>query len=327
MTGNDRTAVLAAHPFRMTDRQMSYDDIDDHCFEEAVRWHARLRGEDDPALYREHADWLATDVRHGKAMEEAEALFGALKTIASATPKIAATRRGRARRMRFAAAAAVVLAAGTAVITQLTQHDVLTRVGETRLVTLADGTEVTLGPDTAIDVDLRPHERRITLVKGEALFHVCHDAARPFLVDAGAGHTRVLGTVFDVERTTDGVRVGVLEGRVAVGDSRGEALQLVADEAAAIDATGVHALARNEAAAQVAWTKGQWVFYRRPLADVVARIGRSRHGVILLRGRALQAPPVSGAFDAHAPDAALDSLVSALNLGRVDLGPWLTVVY
>lgn len=308
---------------------MSYDDIDDHCFEEAVRWHARLRGEDDPALYREHADWLATDVRHGKAMDEAEALFGALKTIASATPQIAATRRGRARRMRFAAAAAaaVVLAGSTAAITHVTHHDVETRVGETRLVTLADGTSVTLGPDTAIDVDLQPRERRITLVKGEALFRVSHDAARPFLVNAGVGHTRVLGTVFDVDRTAGGVRVGVLEGRVAVGDSRGEAMQLVADEAAAIDAAGVHALARNEAAAQVAWTKGQWVFYRRPLADVVARIGRSRHGVIMLRGRALQAPPVSGAFDAHAPDAALDSLVSALNLGRVDLGPWLTVVY
>lgn len=315
---------MTGNPFRMTDRQMNDDDIDDACFEEAVRWHARLRGEDDPALYQQHADWLAQDAAHGRAMDEVEILFGALDI-----PVARAARREPRRvprRWQLAAAAALVAAVGAAVSLR-PGHDIETRIGETRVVALEDGSEVTLGPSAAIDIHMQAHERRITLAHGEARFRVTHDSSRPFIVDAGLGQTRVLGTVFDVDRTSESTRVSVIEGRVALSDAHGASRVLTARQAGEASASGVHSLDDASAQAQTAWTQGQWVFYQRPLADVVDHIGRYRHGVILLQGRARQATSVSGAFDARTPDTALDGVVAALALQRTDIGPWLTILH
>ncbi|MGO1892126.1 MAG: FecR/PupR family sigma factor regulator, partial [Luteimonas sp.] len=52
---------------------------DDDRFEQAARWHLRLRDDGAPALLREYDAWLAADPRRASAMAEAEALLGALR--------------------------------------------------------------------------------------------------------------------------------------------------------------------------------------------------------------------------------------------------------
>ncbi|QHL90470.1 hypothetical protein GVO57_06010 [Sphingomonas changnyeongensis] len=79
-------------------------------------------------------------------------------------------------------------------------------------MTLADGSRVDLNGGTRIALD-RGNPRFARLERGEALFTIVHDEARPFEVHAGDAVLRDLGTVFDVVREPDRLRVAVAEGR------------------------------------------------------------------------------------------------------------------
>lgn len=91
-----------------------------------------------------------------------------------------------------------------------------TAVAQTRVLTLADGSRITLGPSTRIATYMGEDARRITLVSGEAFFEVAHDRTRPFWVEAGDSRIQVVGTKFDVSRSSGRVEVSVLEGVVKI---------------------------------------------------------------------------------------------------------------
>ena len=86
--------------------------------------------------------------------------------------------------------------------------DQRTLAGEQRVLTLDDGSRVTLAGDSAINLDLTDHQRRVTLLRGRVYFQVAPDPQRPFLVEAGEARVRVTGTRFEVRRD-GGVREAV----------------------------------------------------------------------------------------------------------------------
>jgi transmembrane sensor len=88
--------------------------------------------------------------------------------------------------------------------------------GEKKQVTLRDGSQVWLGDATELSVRFGPCMRTIVLQSGEALFNVAHNRACPFVVLAGDGAIRAVGTQFSVRRTLDRVTVTVAEGIVNV---------------------------------------------------------------------------------------------------------------
>ena len=96
-------------------------------------------------------------------------------------------------------------------------------LGEIRTVDLADGSRVTLGTDSAVDVDLDQQHRQVRLLRGEAWLDVKSDPARPFLVETGPGSVRVTGTRFGV-RMTDGPLAGLAARCVVVLDTDGTVL-------------------------------------------------------------------------------------------------------
>ncbi len=65
--------------------------------------------------------------------------------------------------------------------------------------------------------DTADHERHIDLLKGQALFHVTKDPARPFIVDTGETQVRVrsVRSSMSTGKATATI-VTVVEGRVAV---------------------------------------------------------------------------------------------------------------
>ena len=90
-----------------------------------------------------------------------------------------------------------------------------TAKGENRTVLLDDGSVVYLNTRTTLSWQFDEDIRRVDLVEGEALFDVTPEVYRPFVVHAGAGVVRVLGTRFNVHRKNGSdVVVTVLEGRV-----------------------------------------------------------------------------------------------------------------
>lgn len=87
----------------------------------------------------------------------------------------------------------------------------------THVMSLHDGSVVTLPEDARIEVALSDRDRRITLLSGEATFKVAKDAARPFVVRSGAVYAQATGTEYSVRRLgAAGAAVHVVEGSVLV---------------------------------------------------------------------------------------------------------------
>ena len=89
-----------------------------------------------------------------------------------------------------------------------------TQAGERATATLADGTTIRLNGATRLQVVYTTAGRSARLLAGQAFFDVRHDAARPFVVRAGASRTRVLGTAFDLDLTRRQVALAVYRGAV-----------------------------------------------------------------------------------------------------------------
>jgi transmembrane sensor len=123
-----------------------------------------------------------------------------------------------------AAAAAVVLAVQLATrpsspsstaVDALEPAEIVTGKGELATVRLHDGSVVRLAPRSRLRLLRSRHERGVW-VEGRAFFAVAKDPSRPFRVRTSEGDLVVLGTRFDVRTDSSGLRLAVLEGRVAV---------------------------------------------------------------------------------------------------------------
>lgn len=93
-----------------------------------------------------------------------------------------------------------------------------TGVGEYLEQPLPDGTLVSLNTDTELEVSYNKDRRQVVLLKGEALFTVARDTARPFVVNAGGKSVEALGTIFLVRNDTLSFEVAVTEGRIRLNN-------------------------------------------------------------------------------------------------------------
>ena len=84
----------------------------------------------------------------------------------------------------------------------LLRSDFSTGTGETKSLTLADGSHVELNARSAIALHYDAGQRRVMLLAGEGWFEVSRDPARPFVVEAAGGTATALGTAFGVDAGT-----------------------------------------------------------------------------------------------------------------------------
>lgn len=91
-----------------------------------------------------------------------------------------------------------------------------TRVGEQKTVELADGSVLTLNTGTELLVDLNTEYRRVLLKRGEAYFDIAKEPGRGFRVEVGNHLITVLGTEFNLYKTSETFTLAVLEGVVAL---------------------------------------------------------------------------------------------------------------
>ncbi|WP_208112056.1 FecR family protein [Zavarzinia compransoris] len=308
----------------------------------ASRWAVRLGGAPlSDAERRSLSAWLAESRDHRAAFEHAEAVLSELSRIgraAKASPRRVVIRR-RTRLYRLAAAAAVLLALTTGLLwvrdpLVMLAADFQSATGEARLVRLTDGSEVELSPASAIAVHFTGAERGIELLAGEAVFTVAplgDGEARPFVVEANGARARALGTQFAVERVATGARVVVLEHRVEVaapGGAEGGRVVLAPGQSVRYDRDGgLKAVAAADIGEATAWRDGYLVFDRIPLGEVADKLGRYRHGRIVIADSALASRQVSGVFRTSELDTALDVITRELGARTVSVFPLVTVVY
>jgi transmembrane sensor len=194
-----------------------------------------------------------------------------------------------------------------------------TEVGGRRQLALADRSIVELNTDSELQVRMTASRRDLVLKRGEALFHVAHDASRPFYVTAGGTVVRAVGTAFSVRIHEDNhVDILVTEGKVAVGtpeDANEPTLPTSAAAIAAGDFASVrhHALSTRrvypaEMSRKLAWTTGYISFQGETLTDAVNEFNRYNRRRLVIADSSL--PPLQMGASFHVYD--LESFVAAL---------------
>ncbi|MFT4954861.1 MAG: transmembrane sensor [Brevundimonas sp.] len=279
--------------------------------DEAAEWFARLNARtvsvSDLEAFRA---WRAVP-EHRTAYEAVETAWrtaGALRDDPEiqAALAIAVVRPARRQRVRpvwaFAGAAAAAAAVIAGVWLGARPDEFSTGIGERRVVRLADGSQLHLDTASAVTVRLGRERRDLELVRGQALFQVAPDPGRPFTVRAGEVRVTATGTLFDVRRAGEQVRVTLVEGGVTVQSSAGRprtwrlepSQQIIAGSAAGAGADPVHVDTR----AATAWTEGRIEFDAVPLSAALAEVNRYETRPVRLAGGVDPRLPVSGVFDA-----------------------------
>lgn len=280
--------------------------------EEALGWLVRLHSGDETSRdWATYEDWKAVSAAHRAAAECAEALWD---TLGSAL----ARKRGRGRIMPVVLLAALLLPAlafmsGVFGPPASFWAAYQAPLGERRAVTLSDGSAVELDTGTSFDFDAGGDTRKLTLHSGQIFVAVHPDARHPFVVEAGNGSVRALGTAFDVRRDSDKTRVVVAESSVRVvlsGGAGGASVDIRAGEQMAYSPRGLGAPQAADVGSLTAWRDGKIVFKDRPLGEVVAELSRYRRGMIVIRNDDLKALPVTGIFDTGDDDAIFDAIAA-----------------
>lgn len=267
---------------------------------EAIRWHLRI-ADGSAEDWEAFVAWLGAEVTHAYAYDAIEAADAeAGSALLEANPKTlhAANDDGPIGRRRWwwggAAAAALVLA--LTVGPQLMQRDdpytVATAAGQTRMIALASGDRIALNGNSSITLD--HHNLRLArLERGEAVFMIRHDPAAPFMLQVGDKRIEDVGTVFNVVRDKDGVRVAVAEGMVLYNPD-GEAIRLAAGESLHDRASeNLIVRSRVDPASVGAWRAGRLSYAATPLALVVADLERATGERVSLAGN-LSTQPFTG---------------------------------
>ena len=201
-----------------------------------------------------------------------------------------------------------------------------TTQGEVKTLTLSDGSLVTLGAQSRIQVSYSTDIRQVILAQGDALFDVTHNPERPFIVLTGDTETRVLGTIFSIERDHAGINVAVKEGKVKVGPpnlKQLHSLTTTAPTAAVLlpgQAVTANHAGQTQAIRQVSldsigsWEAGRLIFDDVPLKAILADANRYSPKRIILADQSLANTRLSLSMNLDKADQFVDDLASLLPL-------------
>jgi transmembrane sensor len=295
---------------------------------QARRWAVALAAGPLPSREQKRFEqWLAADPAHAAAFATSRALFEDLGRLEAlrAYARLPARPPSPFARLRLwweGAPAAPRLALGAATLALVValawpfvsiRTDVYqTGVGQTRQVALADGSQVALGPASSLRVRLSPGRRDAYLDEGEAFFTVAKQHGRPFLVDAGQAHVRVVGTRFNVRRDASQVRVAVQEGVVQVGAHEGQTALTLGRGQDATARNGALTEGRIDVAEAGAWRDGRVYYAGARLSEVVADARRYTARPIAFASPEIAQLEVTASFRTEGFEAFITGLPSVL---------------
>ncbi|ULQ47534.1 FecR domain-containing protein [Flagellatimonas centrodinii] len=337
----------------------------------AAHWSETLRSSgDDPILRRAFQAWYDLSDAHAQAFARIESARERIATVADTPALMAlrnetlnrvALRRQRWPRVALAMAASLVAAmAGLLAFTGAPWQELpgslfegarlalngetlyRTAVGERLVVTLDDGTRLTLNTDSRLVVGYQPDRRDIRMQHGQALFEVAKDANRPFVVAAGGRQVTALGTAFDVRVSDQRFEVTLIEGKVEVAESvpdeqrtTGNAQrdvappgalstqhsplstvlspgqQLIAAASTGTASTRSPPLVRQADIKRVtSWRNGQVIFEDDLLGNAIIEMNRYAKRRIAIADPALAELRLSGAFDTGQTGTFIEALTT-----------------
>ena len=306
--------------------------------QDAPGWSARARsGTMSRASVEALEQWLASDEHNRRDYDALNARLVDLDRLRSHPEILAlrdAARQPSPRRQRIAIAAAFALlltgTVATFAILRLAPFDAApeasvitayyeTPEGSASAVTLPDGSKVFLDASSAVKASMSETMRNVQLLKGRANFAVAKDAARPFLVRAGAQTIKALGTQFDVNLAEHGIELTLMEGHVVVRANKSGAKSpstvfmrpgykfVTNDENWTLTPVDLRDVSR--------WRDGILVFDEARLGDIVAEMNRYLATKIVISAPAVAEKRMSAVLKAGDVTTFL-SAVDAIGVAR-----------
>jgi transmembrane sensor len=170
--------------------------------------------------------------------------------------------------------------------------------GEVKVVTLPDGSRVTLDAASSFETRFSGASRSARLLRGRAFFDVKSNPQRPFSVAAADRLVLALGTRFDVRLRPDELTVTLIEGSVEISAPGlvGSTLLKPGQQFVEHKGTAVVRSVPSEVDAAIEWQQGFVTFDNDTLAEAVAEINRYSSQQLVIRDPAVASLRVTGQF-------------------------------
>lgn len=274
--------------------------------------------------------WLNESAEHRAAFDRANELWETASRVPAAmVPRPAPPARPASSSIFVKAAFALSLLAfiGTLILFTLQDTGLSTAVGEQRMLTLEDGTRVSMNTATRLVIDYDRNVRRVKLTAGEALFEVAKRPDWPFVVIAGDRTISALGTAFVVRRDAGkpgDLAVTLVEGKIAIDAARvapGQppALQVATPGQRVTYAPGTDARVDHPNVEHLtAWRRGQVVLESTLLSDAIAEMNRYSAIELTLDNAAAGKMRVSGIFRAGDSDLFARAIAETYHLEVIE---------
>ncbi len=307
----------------------------DEILEAAADWCDR-REALTPGERRERDAWIAVDPEHASAYDAMRrtvldvALLDAVENLASEESRITRFHLREWLTRAFASKASWGVLVGAAavvfaVVVMLPQPPVrviaphqtqilATVTSERSNVALTDKSVVYLNADTRITVTYSDHARLLQLSRGEAIFQVAKDKARPFRVVTDSATVTAVGTRFGVDRLGDAVEIRVFEGTVKVAGRNIEDRAVTSGQWLLLDPKRGVSAGTFSPDAYPNWRTGWLEADRMPLAYVIARLNRYTSDKITIADRTLVDVDLTGRFRLDNADGTLKQIAALLDV-------------
>ncbi|WP_043198434.1 FecR domain-containing protein [Pseudomonas putida] len=305
--------------------------------ERAVEWMIELQTPPVPAgTVEQWQRWLQQDPEHARAWQHVEAFTERLSGLANHAPiaHAALTASPGSSLDRRAVLKALVLAVGTGTVawscrnTPLWQNlsaDYHSGVGEQRNIALADGSQLLLNTDSAVDVRFDQAVRQLRLLRGEVQVQVAVDRAlRPFRAQTEQGWVEASQGRFLLRQEPGYSRLAVRDGVVTLYPERLAGVPVEAGQQLMFTHDQVGPL-RALSEADRAWTDGMLMASDMPLGQFLQELGRYRRGHLGC-ARSLADVRVAGTYPLADTDRILQTLGVTLGVEVRRFTPyWVTL--
>lgn len=334
----------------MTVRQEPLDkEKVDAAWDSAAYWTARHDAAPDTAKDPRFLAWLGAEPENRVVWSQASALWvEAAETLAQDPMIEALSASARARRanrwspwLSAACLAIAVLGAATLSWRYLTPTfagprpasamswggpEFVTAKGDQLETRLADGTRLQLDTDSAIDVSIDNHGRRLRLVRGQAFVDVAPDR-RPFSLEAAGQTILDRGTAFATRVDEGVVSIVLLDGKIVAGPSGAAPVHALTPNHRLVLAPGRPAVVEAiDAQSALAWRTGFVEFSGTPLSQAIDELNRYGGRRLVLRDPKLAALRTTGRFKTGDPERFVANAAEVLPIKGVPAGDHLEII-
>jgi ferric-dicitrate binding protein FerR (iron transport regulator) len=207
-------------------------------------------------------------------------------------------------------AASIILLFGLFIFSEKNAVVIETTFGESKMITLLDGSEVVLNSKSSLEYDEKNWlQNRVLHLDGEAYFKVAK--GETFKVNTANGIVEVLGTQFSVNSSKDYFYVECYEGKVSVKSARSKE---ILGPQQAVKSFSNKDLVRLKIGEQApSWIKGESTFRSVPLRFVINAL-ENQYQVNFLKEGIDDTKLFTGSFPHDSLDIALKTVFDTYNI-------------